>query len=65
MIKEVFKGDQAFIGALDKACSAIVNHRPVPRQPTRAPELVNNFASPTAISSDVSNCLPFTVSEVL
>ena len=41
LIKDLFKGDQAFIGALDKACAAIVNHRPAPRQPARAPELVN------------------------
>lgn len=40
LIKELFKGDQAFIGALDKACSAVVNHRPAPRQPARAPEFI-------------------------
>lgn len=43
LIKEVFRVDQAFITALDKACSAVINHRPVPRQPARAPELVGNF----------------------
>ena len=47
MIKEVFQGDQAFIGALDKACNAVINHRQ-PKQPSKAPELVsltprNNF----------------------
>lgn len=41
LIKDVFKADQSFVGALDKACSAVVNYRPVPRQPARAPELVN------------------------
>lgn len=41
MIKEVFNSDQSFVGALDKACSAIVNYRPAPKQPVRAPELVN------------------------
>lgn len=41
-IKDLFKGDQAFMGALDKACSAVVNHRPAPQQPARAPELVRN-----------------------
>lgn len=40
LIKDVFKADQSFVGALDKACSAVVNYRPVPRQPARAPELV-------------------------
>lgn len=43
LIKDVFKSDQAFINALDKACSAIVNHRPVPRQPARAPELLAKY----------------------
>lgn len=43
MIKEVFKGDQVFGGALDKACSALVNHRPGPRQPSRAPELLAKY----------------------
>jgi len=41
MIKEVFNSDQSFVGALDKACSAIVNYRPSPKQSVRAPELVN------------------------
>ncbi|KAK2577246.1 hypothetical protein KPH14_003390 [Odynerus spinipes] len=43
LIRDVFKGDQAFISALDKACSAVVNHRPVPRQPARAPELLAKY----------------------
>ncbi|CAD6243262.1 GSCOCG00012654001-RA-CDS [Cotesia congregata] len=42
MIEEVFKRDQAFIAALDKACSAAVNHRH-DRQPTRAPELLAKY----------------------
>lgn len=43
LIKDVFRGDQAFVTALDKACSIVVNHRPVPRQPARAPELVSSI----------------------
>ena len=43
LIKEVFRVDQAFITALDKACSAVINHRPVPRQPARAPELLAKY----------------------
>ncbi|KAJ8679584.1 hypothetical protein QAD02_015371 [Eretmocerus hayati] len=43
LIKDLFKGDQAFIGALDKACSAVVNHRPAPQQPARAPELLAKY----------------------
>ncbi|XP_057320792.1 cullin-2 [Microplitis mediator] len=42
MILEVFKRDQAFIAALDKACAAAVNHRPE-RQPARAPELLAKY----------------------
>lgn len=43
LIKDVFRSDKAFVTALDKACSVVVNHRPVPRQPARAPELVGNI----------------------
>ena len=43
MIKEVFQGDQAFIGALDKACNAVINHRQ-PKQPSKAPELVSSLS---------------------
>ncbi|XP_066597628.1 cullin-2 [Prorops nasuta] len=43
LIKDVFKGDQAFVGALDKACTAVVNFRPIPRQPARAPELLAKY----------------------
>ena len=39
MIQEVFLGDQAFVGALDKACTAVINHRE-PKQQAKAPELV-------------------------
>lgn len=27
LIKEVFKSDQNFMGALDKACNSVINHR--------------------------------------
>ncbi|XP_053983774.1 cullin-2 [Hylaeus anthracinus] len=43
LIKDVFKADLAFVAALDKACSAVVNHRSVPRQPARAPELLAKY----------------------
>lgn len=42
MIDEVFKRDQAFIAALDKACSAAVNTRQA-RQPAKAPELLAKY----------------------
>jgi cullin 2 len=40
LIQEVFNGDQSFIGALDKACSEVVNHRPNPKMACRSPEMV-------------------------
>ena len=42
LIQEVFIGDQAFVGALDKACTAVINHRE-PKQQAKAPELVSIF----------------------
>ncbi|CAM5999425.1 unnamed protein product [Sphagnum balticum] len=39
LIKEVFNGDQAFIGALDKAFSTVINHRSNLKLPCRSPEL--------------------------
>jgi cullin 2 len=42
MISEVFQGDQAFIGAMDKAMTTVINHRP-PKQTSRSPELVFKF----------------------
>ncbi|KAL1115891.1 hypothetical protein AAG570_006180 [Ranatra chinensis] len=43
MIQDVFAGDQAFVGALDKACSSVINHRPNPKQPCRSPELLAKY----------------------
>jgi hypothetical protein len=40
LIQDVFHGDQNFIGALDKACSSVVNHRPNPKMACRSPEMV-------------------------
>lgn len=40
LIHEVFASDQSFMGALDKACSSVINYRPNPKQPCRSPELV-------------------------
>ena len=42
MIGDTFSGDQAFVGALDKACTAVINHR-LPKQQAKAPELVKHF----------------------
>lgn len=43
LIASVFNSDQVFVGALDKACSAIVNHRIHPQQPCRSPELLAKY----------------------
>ena len=37
MIGDTFSEDQAFVGALDKACTAVLNHRP-PKQQAKAAE---------------------------
>jgi len=42
LILEVFLGDQQFIGALDKACTAVINHRE-PKQQAKAPELLAKY----------------------
>lgn len=49
LIQEVFNSDQSFMGALDKACSSVINHRMNPKQPCRSPELVNNQISQTIL----------------
>ncbi|CAG2171181.1 unnamed protein product [Oppiella nova] len=43
LIKEVFNGDQSFIGALDKACAAVINHRLSLKLPCRSPELLARY----------------------
>ena len=39
LIQEVFQGDQAFVGALDKACTSVINHRE-PKTTSKSPELL-------------------------
>ena len=39
MITKVFNGDQAFLGAMDKAMTAVINHRQ-PKTQSKSPELV-------------------------
>lgn len=44
LIQEVFNGDQNFMGALDKACSSVINHRPNSgKSPCRSPELLAKY----------------------
>lgn len=43
LIQDVFQSDQQFVGALDKACSAVINHRPGQKQPCRSPELLAKY----------------------
>lgn len=43
IIREVFHSDQQFIGALDKACAAVINNKGSARQPCRSPELLAKY----------------------
>ncbi|KAH9372178.1 hypothetical protein HPB48_016658 [Haemaphysalis longicornis] len=43
MVREVFQGDQQFVGALDKACATIINNRGTAKQPCRSPELLAKY----------------------
>lgn len=43
LIQEVFSFDQSFMGALDKACSSVINHKINPKQPCRSPELLAKY----------------------
>merc|ERR1719210_1578063 len=42
LIQDVFQGDQAFVGALDRACTAVINHRE-PKTPSKSPELLARY----------------------
>merc|ERR1719381_267872 len=42
LIQEVFQGDQAFVGALDKACTSVINHRE-PKTSSKSPELLARY----------------------
>jgi len=42
LIQEVFQGDQAFVGALDKACTSVINHRE-PKVSSKSPELLARY----------------------
>ncbi|KAK9880642.1 hypothetical protein WA026_011881 [Henosepilachna vigintioctopunctata] len=44
LIQEVFKSDQNFMGALDKACNYVINHRPNGgKSACRSPELLAKY----------------------
>ena len=43
LIKDVFNNDQQFIGALDKACSTVINHRRNSKTPCRSPEFLSRY----------------------
>ncbi|XP_073990982.1 cullin 2 [Rhodnius prolixus] len=43
LIQDVFKSDQAFMGALDKACSSVINYKINPKLPCRSPELLAKY----------------------
>ncbi|XP_063220208.1 cullin-2 isoform X2 [Bacillus rossius redtenbacheri] len=43
IINDVFDHDQSLLGSLDKACSFVINHRQVPKQPCRSPEMLAKY----------------------
>lgn len=43
LIKDTFRDDPAFISALDKACTSIVNYRHDPRRSSKSPELLAKY----------------------
>ena len=43
LIRDVFTGDQLFVGALDKACSSVINHRKNSKTPCKSPELLARY----------------------
>ncbi|XP_026676909.1 cullin-2 [Diaphorina citri] len=42
-VKELFSGDQSFMGALDKACSSVINHKFDPKMPSKSPEYLAKY----------------------
>ncbi|XP_046984562.1 cullin-2 [Schistocerca americana] len=43
LITDVFAGDQSFMGALDKACSYVINYKSNPKIMCRSPELLAKY----------------------
>lgn len=43
LIRRVFNNDQQFVGALDKACAAVINHKGSSKAPCRSPELLAKY----------------------
>ena len=39
LVEDVFQKDQAFIGAMDRAMTQVINHRQ-PKTPSKSPELL-------------------------
>lgn len=43
LIRKVFRNDQQFVGALDKACATAINYKSNPKMPCRSPELLAKY----------------------
>lgn len=43
LIKKVFRNDQQFVGALDKACATAINYKANQKMPCRSPELLAKY----------------------
>jgi len=70
LITNIFNADQLFVSALDKACSAIVNHKINPQQPCRSPELLAKYCDsllrkPSSITSSSSTSSASAISKNL
>lgn len=68
LIRKVFRNDQQFVGALDKACAAAINFRPSPKQSCKSPELLAKYcdnllkksskgSSETELDDKLSSCI--------
>ncbi|KAG8188555.1 hypothetical protein JTE90_007163 [Oedothorax gibbosus] len=55
LIKTVFLGDQQFVGALDKACSTVINHKGNPKFNCRSPELLAKYCD-SLLKKNAKSC---------
>lgn len=64
LIKNVFSGDQQFIGALDKACSSVINHKGNPKFLCRSPELLAKYCD-SLLKKNAKTCTETEVEQKL
>lgn len=64
LIKDVFTGDQQFIGALDKACAAVINYKNNPKLVCRSPELLAKYCD-SLLKKNAKTCTESEVEDKL